>query len=283
MRATNEVDVESAAASVEQLMAQKREEQRLTAVFDPAYLAEFLGTLLLVLFGDGAVAQVTFNKVAVGSSHLSVALGFAFGLTCALFVAGPVSGGHLNPAITVANALFRKFPWRRVPGYIFAQTFGAFMGASLVYLVYWPAMNVFDGGVRQTLGKMGTGGIFATYPNPAAPNYSSFLTEVVISGVFVVCIVAMTDPRHRIPGYVSAIAIGLSIGVVGLSLGVMTGFALNPARDFGPRFFTSIAGWGWEPFQACNYYFWVPIVGPTVGAILGTFSYDLLIFPNKEI
>lgn len=245
------------------------------------YLAEFLGTLLLVLFGDGAVAQVTVNKAAVGSSYLSVDLGFAFGLTCALFVAGPISGGHLNPAITIANAIFRKFPWSRVPGYIFAQTFGAFIAAAIVHLIYWPAINVFDGGVRQTLGKAGTGGIFATYPNPASPNYNSFLTEVVITGVFMICILGMTDPRHRIPSYVSAIAIGLSIGVVGLSLGVMTGFALNPARDFGPRFFTAIAGWGWEPFQANNYYFWVPIFGPLIGAIIGTAIYDLA-FLNPE-
>ncbi|KAJ9050793.1 Aquaporin-9 [Entomophthora muscae] len=242
------------------------------------YLAEFVGTLLLVLFGDGAVAQTTINPAAAGSGYLSINLGFAFGLTCAIFVAGPISGAHLNPAVTLAQVLVRKFPLKKVIGYMLAQVLGAFAASALVYLIYWPAFSALDGGVRQVTGSEATAGIFATYPNPNAPNFNSFITESIITAVFILCILAITDPRSKTPFHVGALAIGLTIGVVGLSLGVMTGYALNPARDFGPRLFTAVAGWGVETFTASDYYFWVPILGPFLGGALAALLYSPFVY-----
>lgn len=245
------------------------------------YFAEFLGTLLLLLFGDGVVAQVTFNKAAKGSSFLSINLGWALGLMCAIFVSGPVSGAHLNPAVTIANAVLRKFPWRKVPGYIAAQLAGGFAGAALVFCMYWPAFNDFDGGVRQTVGEFATAGIFATYPYKNAPHYASFITEVINTAILLICILGISDPRHKIPSYMGALCVGLVVGAIGLSIGMMTGYAMNPARDLGPRLFTLVAGWGVAPFVASGYYFWIPVIAPIFGAILGIFAYDLLIYPQE--
>ncbi|KAI0230634.1 glycerol channel, partial [Massospora cicadina] len=207
------------------------------------YLAEFMGTMILVLLGDGVVAQVSVNKAAIGSSFLSINLGFAFALMLGVYVAGPVSGAHLNPAVTLANALLRKFPYRKIPGYFFAQTFGAFVGAALVYANYWPALDAIDGGHRSTIGPKGTAGIFATFPYPDAPIINSVISEAIGTAMLLIGILAITDRRQKIPPYMAPIAIGAVLGSIGMSLGVMTGFALNPARDFGPRLFTLVAGW----------------------------------------
>jgi len=243
------------------------------------YMAEFLGTLILVLLGDGVVAQVTVNKAAVGSSWLSINLGFALALTMGIYVAGPVSGAHLNPAVTMANAILRKFDTKKVIGYMFAQVAGAFTGAFLVYANYWPAFDALDGGKRSTLGPHGTAGIFATFPYESAPIINSIISEVIGTAILLLGILAITDRRQKIPPYMAPPAIGLVLGSIGMSTGVMTGFALNPARDFGPRLFTAIAGWGWEPFCAANSYFWVPLLAPFAGALVGVAAYDALICP----
>ncbi|KAJ9068174.1 glycerol channel [Entomophthora muscae] len=243
------------------------------------YLAEFMGTLILVLLGDGVVAQVSVNSGAIGSSFLSINLGFAMALMFGIYVAGPVSGAHLNPAVTLANAILRDFPARKIPGYFVSQTLGAFVGAALVYANYWPALNAIDGGHRSTVGPQATAGIFATFPYPDAPIVNSVISETLGTGMLLIGILAITDRRQKIPAYMAPIAIGTVLGSIGMSLGVMTGFALNPARDFGPRLFTAVAGWGWEPFTARSYYFWVPIVAPFIGALVGVFVYDTVICP----
>ncbi|KAI0226468.1 glycerol channel [Massospora cicadina] len=242
------------------------------------YFAEFLGTLLLVLLGIGVNAQATFNPAAKGSSFLSVNLGWALAIICAILVAGPVSGAHLNPAVTIANAALRKFPWFKVPGYALAQLLGAFVGAAVIYVIYWPAFNAFDEGVRMTVGKTATAGVFATFPFNGAPQYASFITEFISTAILLLGILGITDPRHKIPTYAAAVCIGLVLGAIGFSTGMMTGYAMNPARDLGPRLFTLLAGWGISPFVESNCYFWVPIVAPILGAIAGIFVYDVLIF-----
>lgn len=245
------------------------------------YLAEFLGTCVLLLFGNGVCAQVTFNDAAKGSSYLSINFGWAFAVMLGIYVSGPISGAHINPAVTIANAIHGKFPWKKVPGFALAQFLGAFVGAALVYLMYWPAFDQFDGGVRQTTGKMATAGIFATYPYATSPIWNCFLTEIINTCFMMICICGINDPRHKIPSWMGAVAVGLLIGAIGISIGMMTGYAMNPARDFGPRFFTLVAGWGTEPFTAAGYYFWNPIIAPIVGATLGIFLYDIFVLPAE--
>lgn len=247
------------------------------------YCAEFLGTVLLIVFGVGVVAQVTFNPAAKGSSFLSINLGWAFGLTCAIFVSGPVSGGHLNPAVTISNAITRRFPWRKVPGYIIAQVSGAFVGAALVYCMYWPAFNAFDNGVRSVVGDTATGGVFFTIPFNGAPIYSSFITEFINTAILMICILGINDPRHKVPSYMGALFVGLVVGTIGMCIGMMTGYAMNPARDLGPRLFTLAAGWGMDAFTNTGYYFWVPIVAPICGALFGILAYDMLIYPQENV
>jgi len=241
--------------------------------------AEFFGTLILVLLGDGVIAQVTINKAAESSAWLSINLGFALALMMGIYVAGPVSGAHLNPAVTLANAVLRNFSWSKVPGYIFSQTLGAFTGAALVYANYWPAINAIDGGERSVIGPTGTGGIFATFPFPGAPPINSIVSEIIGTSLLLIGILAITDHRQKIPPYMAAPAIGLVLGSIGMSTGFMTGFALNPARDLGPRLFIAVAGWGYEAFKAVDNYFWIPLSAPFAGAIIGVLIYDSLICP----
>ncbi|KAI9298308.1 aquaporin, partial [Neoconidiobolus thromboides FSU 785] len=241
------------------------------------YFAEFLGTLILVTFGDGAVALAVTNANAKGSGAIIISLGFAFALMLAVFIASPVSGAHVNPAITLANALLRGFPWKKVPGYMFAQLFGAFCGACLVMLFNYPAIDLFDGGIRATSGNLATAGIFATYPAPNVTIANAFFIEMLSTTFLILGILGINDERHGTPSWLAPIACGFTIGAISFSTGWLTGFALNPARDMGPRLFTMAAGWGTEPFTAANHYFWVPLIAPFFGAIFGIIVYDFFI------
>ncbi|KAK9767212.1 glycerol channel [Basidiobolus ranarum] len=236
-------------------------------------LAEFLGTFVLVLFGLGVNAQNTFNTYASESAYLSNNLGWGLGLTAGIYVSGGVSGGHLNPAVTVTMAYLRKFSWTRVLSYIIAQFAGAFLAAVVVYFIYNPALNVM-GGDKFSLASAG---IFATFPQPFNTIGSAFFAEFVGTAALTLGIFAITDERNNQgKGYV-ALAIGLHLTAIGICLGWMTGYALNPARDFAPRLFTALYGWGWEVFSAHDYYFWVPVVAPYAGGITGGLLYNLLI------
>ncbi|KAJ9065962.1 glycerol channel [Entomophthora muscae] len=223
------------------------------------YIGEFIGSLVLVLLGDGVIAQVTFNENSEGTKFLSINLGWAMGLSFAILLAGPTC--HLNPAVTLGLATIGKHPWAKVPAYIAAQLVGAFLGAAALFMVYWPAFFSFPGGART----LKTAGIFATFPFEGSPFYASFITEMLATGMLMMGILALGT--HKMPSYFGALWVGLLVGSIGISLGAMTGYALNPARDFGPRLFTLAAGWGTAPFTGSNYYFWIPIFGPVVGAI----------------
>ncbi|KAJ9049166.1 Aquaporin-3 [Entomophthora muscae] len=243
------------------------------------YFAEYIGTLVLVLCGTGASAQVLINRSARGTGFLTVNIGWSLGIVCGILLAGPVSGAHLNPAITFANALFGKFSWHKTCFYIFSQLLGAFSGAALTYVVYWPAFADIDDGTRRISGKKGTADIFATYPHASDPAFNCFFTEVIATVFLVMGLLAITNPKHRIPIWGVAVLGGVLVAAIGISIGFMTGYAMNPARDLGPRFFTAIAGWGWGTFTANNYYFWIPLTAPFVGAILATVIYESLVDP----
>jgi len=241
------------------------------------YIAEFLGSLILLMFGTGVIAQVSFNPASTGSAFLSINLGWGIGIAFAVLVALPVSGAHLNPAVTLACAIFKKFPWSRVPGYMLSQLLGSFFGSALVYSLYYPALNSFDHGTRQTTGELATAGIFTTFPHPCALHINSFMAEILCTAVLMFLILAVSDTRHNVPSYMAALSIGGVVLAIGLSIGLMTGYSMNPARDLGPRIFLTMVGYGWEPFTAQSWYFWVPLTAPFIGAIIGLISYDSLI------
>ncbi len=250
-----------------------------------ALLAEFLGTMILIILGDGVVGQaVLVNK---DSGWIVITTGWALAVTIGVYVSGKVSGGHLNPAVTLALAVRRDFPWNRVGPYVLAQIAGAFVGAAIVYVDYFEAFRAFEAANGITRGEMidgklagpaaGGAGILATYPafdNLGLNIFSEFLgTAMLVLAVF-----ALTDPRNQPPGSnLTPLLVGFVVWSIGLSLGGLTGYAINPARDFGPRLASVLCGWGPAVFQSHGGYFWVPIVGPLAGGVAGGMIYDLTI------
>jgi len=239
--------------------------------------AEFLGTFVLIALGAGVVAQVLLSNEKNGT-YISINLAWGMAVTLAIYVAGGVTGAHLNPAVTVALAARRGFPWSKVVPYSLAQTFGAFIASLVVFVTYREAFDAFDGGTRQILGEKATAGIFATYPQSFLSSSGGLIDQIVDTALLMVVILAIGDNRNLAPtGNLAPVLVGMLVTVIGMSFGFNAGYAINPARDLGPRLFTAVAGWGPDVFKAGNYWFWVPIVGPIVGGVLGAYAYDLLI------
>jgi MIP family channel proteins len=238
--------------------------------------AEFLGTLVLIAFGAGVVAQVILSNQQNGT-YFSINFAWGLAVTMGIYVAGGVTGAHLNPAVTLALAVRRGFAWSKVIPYWLAQTAGAFTGAALVFFVYREAFNSFDNGSRMVLGEKGTAGIFSTYPQPYLSIFGGLVDQIFGTAILLLVIMAIGDARNNAAGNLGPIVVGLLVMAIGMSFGFNAGYAINPARDLGPRLFTALAGWGTEVFRAGNYWFWVPIIGPLIGGPLGAFIYDALI------
>jgi MIP family channel proteins len=241
-------------------------------------LAECLGTFVLILFGAGVVAQYIVSK-QVNGSYLAINLAWGLGVVMGCYVSAGVSGAHLNPAVTLAMGVHRGFPWRKVLPYIAGQFVGAFVAAAVVYLTYREGLTSFDGGVRQVLGPQGTAGIFATYPQPYLTTFpGGFIDQVVGTAILIAVILGITDQRNApAPAGLTPVIVGLLVVGIGAAFGVNCGYAINPARDLGPRMFTSLAGWGSEVFRAGNHWWWVPVVAPLIGGVLGGWVYDLFV------
>jgi MIP family channel proteins len=241
-------------------------------------LAEFLGTFVLITFGVGVVAQYVLSGNAAGS-QLAINIVWGLAVTMGCYVAGGVSGAHLNPAVTLALAVHRDFPWRKVLPYTVAQVAGAFAASAVVYATYHEALNAFDGGTRAVSGAHGTAGIWATYPQPFLSTFpGGFVDQVVGTALLVAVIFALTDKRNAPPAAGQGpVLVGLLVVAIGAAFGFNSGYAINPARDFGPRLFTAIAGWGGDVFRAGNSWWWVPVVAPPIGAVLGGWVYDLCV------
>ena len=249
-------------------------------------LAEFLGTFVLIVFGVGVVAQVMLSRQTAGT-YLSINIAWGLAVTMGCYVAAGVTGAHLNPAVTLALAAHRRFPWSKVLPYSIAQIAGAFVASAVVFLVYRDALTAFDGGVRQVVGPQGTAGIWATYPQPFLSVFpGGFIDQTVGTMLLIAVIFAITDTRNSpAPAGVAPVVIGLLVLAIGAAFGFNSGYAINPARDFGPRLFTFVAGWGGEVFRAGNGWWWVPIVAPLVGGALGGWVYDVFVgqFLTTEI
>jgi glycerol uptake facilitator protein len=255
-------------------------------------VAEFIGTFVIIAFGDGVVAMVVaaLNQSGRGKAAflaqadwLMIAWGWGFAVAFAVWVAGGVSGAHLNPAVTLAQALRRGFPWRKVPSFWAAQILGAFVGAALVYANYHSAIDSLNHAthvVKGTSGSVGTFSIFATFPAPYFKSWIGPFADQVIGTAFLVgFIFAITDEFNApVKGNMAPFIVGLIVVAIGLSYGANAGYAINPARDFGPRLFALIAGWKKIAFPGdygnVNTYFWIPIIGPLVGAAVGAVIYD---------
>jgi glycerol uptake facilitator protein len=237
-------------------------------------LAEFLGTMVLLLFGLGVVASVVLfgtgakgEVVNGGVTNINIAWGLA--VTMGIYIAGKTTGAHLNPAVTLTLALFRGFSWGKVVPYIAAQMAGAFAGAALVYANYKPAFQKFDPLLEKTAS------VFATVPAFPDVPFAGWLDQTIGTALLLLMIFAITDERNTPPGNMGPVMVGLIVVAIGMCFGSMHGYAINPARDFGPRLFTLAAGFKNTGFE--NGVFWVPLIAPLVGGVLGGALYDLLI------
>jgi len=254
----------------------------------PALVAEFLGTALLVLLGDGVAASVFL--MGKQADWIVITTGWGLAVTLGVYVTGRVSGGHLNPAVTLALATRGDFPAARIVPYWIAQVFGAMLGAALVYTDYASAFLDFEKTYGITRGAMEAGklagkaaggaGIFSTFP--AYDNlFGNLFSEVLGTAVLLLGIRAVTDRKNAAPGRgFEPVLVGAIVWVIGLSLGGLTGYAINPARDFGPRVVAWLCGWGSSVFESHSYYFWIPIAGPLIGGVLGIWIYDRIIGPS---
>jgi len=230
--------------------------------------AEFLGTMILILFGNGVVAQVITSQGTLGD-HDSIAWAWGIGVTLGVYVAARLSGAHLNPAVSIALALFKGFPWRKVAPYAVAQTAGAFVAAIIVRYVYDDLINVVDPGhtIKTQI-------IFATLPgNGSAPVTltTAFFDQIVGTAILVFVIFAVTTAINNPPlANLGPVVVGLLVVAIGMAWGANAGYAINPARDFGPRLASYITGYStaWID-QYGQPYWWLPITAPIIGGIVG--------------
>jgi glycerol uptake facilitator protein len=257
--------------------------------------AECLGTFILICFGDGVVAMAVagLNQsgrgtqiFAASGDWLIIGWGWGLAVAFAVYVAGGVSGAHINPAVTLAFAARRGFPWRKVPSYIAAQVLGAFLGALLVYVVYKGAIDSYEHANHITRGdpnSVPTYSIFATFPAKYLGNWVGPLVDQIVGTAFLVAFVfAVVDEINQpVHANLAPLIIGFIVVAIGLSFGANAGYAINPARDFGPRLFAWIAGWGKIAIPGnygnVNDYLWIPIVGPFIGGLVGAYVYDFTI------
>jgi glycerol uptake facilitator protein len=231
-----------------------------------AYLGEFIGTMLLILLGDGVVAAVLLrNSKAENSGWIVITWGWAIAVAVAVYCVVQFSGAHINPAVTIGLASTGGFDWAQVPGYIIAQFLGAFVGAVLVWLAYLPHWGeTDDAGLKL--------GVFCTAP--AIYNTPANITTEVI-GTFVLVFGVLGILANDLATGLGPLLIGLLVLGIGLSLGGPTGYAINPARDLGPRIAHAvlpIAGKGGSDWG----YSWIPVVAPIIGGILGAVAYNAL-------
>ncbi|WIM94207.1 MIP/aquaporin family protein [Actinoplanes oblitus] len=237
-------------------------------------VAEFAGTLILILFGVGVVAQVVAGGIG---DHDSIAWAWGLGVTFGVYVAARLSGAHLNPAVTIALAVFKGFEWRKVLPYIGAQFLGAFLAALLVRWNYTEVLNAKDPGLT-----IKTQGVFSTLPgNGSLPvgEWGAFRDQIIGTAILLFLILALTDVASTPPGAnLAPFIIGLVVVAIGMAWGTDAGYAINPARDFGPRLASYLTGYETAFRDQTGYlYFWIPIVGPIIGGIVGAGLYKYVV------
>ncbi len=237
-------------------------------------MAEFLGTFVLILFGNGVVAMVVLFPTRnpgeiIHGGFTNITLGWGLAVTMGIYIAGKISGAHLNPAVTLALAMFRKFPWGKVIPYSVAQTAGAFFASALVYWNYLPAFHQVDPQLENTAG------VFTTFPAfPGLPQ-AGFLDQLIGTALLILLIFAITDELNVPPGAnLAPLMIGLVVVAIGMSFGGMHGYAINPARDFGPRLFTVVAGFRNNGLTDGTHVWWIPVVAPLLGGLIGAAIHD---------
>ena len=251
-------------------------------------IGEFFGTMVLILFGDGVVATFgLFGSVVPATSEwVVIILGWGLAVMLGIYVAGAISGAHINPAVTLALAVRGKLAWNKVLAYWLAQIAGAFVAAALLYFVYQGALanalaanhlSIGQIASATTYGGNGFGWVFYTGHRSFVGTFGAFGDEFIGTALLVGLIFAIVDVRNQpVQANLNPLIIGFLIVAIGASFGLNTGYAINPARDFGPRLWIAIVSGG-ASLSADNYYFWIPIVAPLAGGVVGAYIYDFTI------
>jgi glycerol uptake facilitator protein len=238
-----------------------------------ALVAEFFGTLILMLIGEGVDAMTTlFGKGVPGEivngGYTDITIAWGIAVTLGIYVSNRYSGAHLNPAVTLSLAVFRGFSWRKVLPYMLAQFLGAFCAAALVYWNYRPAFQAFDPGLEKTAN------IFCTFPAFAAVPMAGLFDQILGTAILMFVILSIGEAMEGEAANFGPILVGLLVIAIGMAFGGMHGYAINPARDFGPRMFTVVAGFKNNGLTDGSMVFWVPIVGPLLGGLIGSAAHD---------
>jgi len=237
-----------------------------------AFLGELIGTMILIIFGGGVCAGVNLRKSnAENSGWIVITMGWGLAVAVGVYAVGHISGAHLNPAITLGLAIAGDFPWDKVPSYILAQFIGAFLGACIVYLHYLPHWRATEDPGKKL-------GVFST--GPAIPHtFSNLLSEII--GTFVLVMGIQAIGANKFTDGLNPLIVGFLIVAIGLSLGGTTGYAINPARDLGPRIAHAVlpipgkgsSNWG---------YAWIPVVGPILGGMFGSLFYKAVFLEKVD-
>ncbi|XP_007904652.1 aquaporin-9 [Callorhinchus milii] len=240
-------------------------------------LAECFGTFILILFGCSSNAQTVLSR-GVNGNIITSSVGFSFGITIAAYATIGVSGAHLNPAISLSMCVLGQLQWLKFPIYCIAQFVGAFVGSAAVFGLYYDAFMAFDGGNLTITGENATAQIFSSYPSPHLSFVNGFADQIVGTAALLFSVLAILDSKNdRVPKGLEPVVIGIIILVLGCSMSFNCGGSINPARDLGPRLFTAVAGWGLEVFSFRDGWWWVPVLAPMIGGVVGTSFYLLII------
>ena len=243
-------------------------------------ISEAVAVFIIIAFGDSVAGMYTlYDPSPYQTAYWGVCITWGLAVTIAIYTTASVSGCHANPAVTLALALFRKFSWKKVLPYFAAQTLGGLAGAAIVYALYSPVIDQFNLAHHLTRAAGGGAGVFFTHPGLAISPMHALSDQVILTAFLIFGIFAVTEQyNEQAPGAnFGAVIIGLIVAVIGASMGYLEAWAINPARDLGPRLFCFFAGWGSSAFPSPGNYWWVPLVGPLAGGVVGGAAYQVLI------
>ncbi len=245
-------------------------------------ISEAIAMSIIISFGDSVAGMYTlYSPSPYQTAYWGVCIAWGLAVTMAIYATGSISGTHANPAVTLALALYRQFSWKKVIPYWLAQVVGAFLGAAVVYVLYGPVIDHFNAASGLTRAGGGAAGVFFTHPGLAVTPLHALSDQIILTAFLIFGIFAITEQYNEMAPKANsgAFMIGLLVALIGASMGYLEAWAINPARDFGPRFFCFIFGWGSSALPSPGNYWWVPIIGPLLGGIVGGAAYQFLIRP----
>jgi glycerol uptake facilitator protein len=251
-------------------------------VFLGECIAEAVAMFIIIVIGCSVAAMYgLYDPSPYQHAYWGLCITWGLAVTIAIYCTASVSGCHANPAVTLALAIYRKFPWSKVLPYFAAQTAGAFAGAAVVYVLFAPVIDHYNTLNHLTRAAGGAAGVFFTHAGLAITPMHAFTDEIILTAILLFGIFGITEQfNEQAPGAnLGALMIGFLVAVIGASMGYLEAWAINPARDFGPRLFCFFSGWGAAALPAPDNYWWIPIVAPLIGGVIGAGAYQLLIHP----